>query len=405
MANSISTFSFNDPLYLHLSDAPGTSLVADPLIGAENYSVWSRAMKIALHAKNKLGFINGTYSKPAPNSPTLYQWERCNAVVLSWIFSSVSKEIFCGLVYASETSSVWADLKERFDKICGSRIYTIHRDIVRLSQGSVIISVYFSNLKQLWDELASLIASPSCDCPNSRTYVEHEQQQRLIQFLMGLNDSYSSDRSQILLMQQLPSVSHAYSLVCPEEAHRNLLVFQPIADAPTTAFYSSSSKYSETIKCDHCSVLGHTKNNCFRLIGYPPGHKLHRKFLQNKSFKPPSRNPRTVAHTLISDAPTTPVTSQSTPPSSAHFTPTQYAQILSLIENSTINSPPLVNLSGMATSLMSFSATNELILDSGANAYISGTSTGLQNPQPCLFSAGSVNLPNGNLDWEDNGDW
>ncbi|XP_075473458.1 uncharacterized protein LOC142504488 [Primulina tabacum] len=389
MANTTSTFGFNDPLYLHPSDAPDTSLVVDLLIGSENYSIWSRAMKIALQAKNKLGFINGTCRKPAANSPTLYQWERCNAVVLSWIFSSVSKEIFCGLVYANDASSVWADLKERFDKICGSRIYAIHRDIVRLSQGTTTISVYFSKLKQLWDELASLITSPSCDCPNSRAYAEHEQQQRLIQFLMGLNDNYSSIRSQILLMNPLPSVSQAYSLICQEEAHRNVLVFQQISDAPTTAFYSSSSKQSEIVKCDHCSIPGHTKDYCFRLIGYPPGHKLHKKFPQNKGCKLTSKNTRAFAHNLVSEASKPTAESQSPTSAGVQFTSTQYAQILRLLENSTINSPPSANLAGMATSLLSISDSNEWILDSGANAHISGTSTGLQNLQPCISAAGS----------------
>ncbi|XP_075475798.1 uncharacterized protein LOC142512403 [Primulina tabacum] len=136
---------------------------------------------------------------------------QCSCFVMD--FFSVSNEIFCGLVYAKDAFSVWADLKERFDKICGSRIYAIHRDIVRLSQGSSTISVYFSKLKQLWDELASLVTSPSCECPTSRSYVEYEQQQRLIQFLMGLNDSYGPIRSQILFMSPLPYVSQAYSLV------------------------------------------------------------------------------------------------------------------------------------------------------------------------------------------------
>lgn len=45
---------------------------------------------------------------------------------------------------------------------------------------------------------------------------------------------------------------------------------------------------------------------------------------------------------------------------------------------------------------MSISAANEWILDSGANAHISGTSTGLQNLQPCISPTGSVRLPNGN---------
>ncbi|XP_073277012.1 uncharacterized protein [Primulina huaijiensis] len=331
-------------------------------------------MKIALHAKNKLGFIDGTYRKPAANSPSLYQWERCNAVVLSWIFSSVSKEIFCGLVYAKDAYSVWEDLKERFDKICGSRIYVIHRDIVRLSQGSSTISVYFSKLKQLWDELSSMVTSPSCECLASRSYVEYEQQQRLIQFLMGLNDSYGPIRSQILLLSPLPSVSQAYSLVSQEESHRQVMTFQTITDAPTTAFYSSSFKQSGSIKCEHCSMPGHMKENCFRLIGYPPGHKLHKRFPQTKGTKGISRTPRVSAHNTISDASAT-----TTDASGVTFTPAQYAQILQLLENSTDKQEHSANLAG--------------------------TSTGLQNPQPCPASTGSVCLPNGTLDWEDNGDW
>ncbi|XP_073023515.1 uncharacterized protein [Primulina eburnea] len=205
-------------------------------------------------------------------------------------------------------------------------------------------------------------------------------------------------------MNPIPSVSQAYSLIC-QEAHRNVMVFQPISDAPTAAFYSSSSKHSEIIKCDHCSVPGHTKKYCFRLIGYPPGHKLHKRFPQNRGYKPPSKDTRVHAHTSISDASQTTAESQSPPSSGIQFTSTQYAQILKLIENSTIVSPPSANLAGMATSLLSISSTNEWILDSGANAHISGTSIGLQNLQPCSSTAGSVNLPNGTLDWEDNGDW
>lgn len=47
------------------------ALVLDPLIGTENYGVWSRAMLIALRAKNKIGFITGSSRKPAENHPTL----------------------------------------------------------------------------------------------------------------------------------------------------------------------------------------------------------------------------------------------------------------------------------------------------------------------------------------------
>ncbi|XP_075505774.1 uncharacterized protein LOC142542826 isoform X2 [Primulina tabacum] len=191
---------------------------------------------------------------------------------------------------------------------------------------------------------------------------------------MGLHDSYGPIRSQILLMSPLPSVSQAYSLVSQEESHRHVMTFQSMADAPTTAFYSSSSKHSDIVKCDHCSIPGHLKENCFRLIGYPPGHKLHKKFPQAKGIKGVLKPLRVSVHSTISDTSATPADT-----SGVTFTPTQYAQILRLLENSNVHQEHSANLAG--------------------------TSTGLQTPQPCPLTNGSVRLPNGTLNWEDNGDW
>ncbi|XP_075486480.1 uncharacterized protein LOC142526095 [Primulina tabacum] len=147
--------SFNDPLYIHPSDTPGMCLVNDHLTGTENYGVWSRAMLIALRAKNKTGFIDGTCTKPTLEQSTLHQWERCNALVLSWIMNSVSKEIFGGIVYAVDASTVWTDLKDQYDKINGSRIFALHREIGRLTQASNTVSSYYFRLRQLWDEYSS----------------------------------------------------------------------------------------------------------------------------------------------------------------------------------------------------------------------------------------------------------
>lgn len=93
MNPSESTIDFNHPLYLHPSDTPGTLLVSHQLLDVENYNVWSQTMKIALLAKNKLGLVDGTCSKDSLPKEMGYQWERCNAIVLSWILNTVSKEL------------------------------------------------------------------------------------------------------------------------------------------------------------------------------------------------------------------------------------------------------------------------------------------------------------------------
>lgn len=143
MAANTANFSIDDPLYLHPSDTPGVSLVLGPLIGTENYGVWSRAMLLALRAKNKLGYINGSCRKPAENHSHLHQWERCNAIVLSWLMSSVSKEIFSGIIYCTQATDVWTDLKERFDKICGSRIFSLHHNFMSFPRKFPNFHIFF----------------------------------------------------------------------------------------------------------------------------------------------------------------------------------------------------------------------------------------------------------------------
>ncbi|XP_028800665.1 uncharacterized protein LOC114755936 [Neltuma alba] len=120
---------FTHPLYLHPSDTQGAAIIPQILVGSENYNVWSWAMQIALRGKQKLGFIDGTCLKESQDPALQDQWERCNAVVLSWILNSISKELANGVVFYQNAHLVWTDLKERYDKVTGSRIFSIYREI------------------------------------------------------------------------------------------------------------------------------------------------------------------------------------------------------------------------------------------------------------------------------------
>lgn len=77
----------NRPLYLQPSDAPGVVQTRIMLIGMENYSSWSHAMKLALECKNNLGFIDGSVKRSAVGMEYEKQWDRCNALVTLWITS------------------------------------------------------------------------------------------------------------------------------------------------------------------------------------------------------------------------------------------------------------------------------------------------------------------------------
>ena len=114
------------------------------------------------------------------------------------------------------------DLQERFSQGNFSHYYQIQRSIIELQQNQDSIFTYYTKIKTLWDELK--ISSPviQCTCGGMKQLTNNEEKMRLSQFLMGLNESYLAIRGQIMLMQSLPTVEKAYSLLCEEEKQRGL---------------------------------------------------------------------------------------------------------------------------------------------------------------------------------------
>lgn len=51
---------------------------------------------------------------------------------------------------------------------------------------------------------------------------EKEEQNKVMQFLMGLDDSYATVRGQILLLKPLPSVLKVFSIVNQEKKQRGI---------------------------------------------------------------------------------------------------------------------------------------------------------------------------------------
>ena len=61
----------SSPYFLSNGDNPGVSFVGQRLT-KENYSTWSRAILIALDAKSKIGFIDGSIPKPQSSDHPYY---------------------------------------------------------------------------------------------------------------------------------------------------------------------------------------------------------------------------------------------------------------------------------------------------------------------------------------------
>ncbi|XP_075515626.1 uncharacterized protein LOC142550282 [Primulina tabacum] len=98
-------------------------------------------------------------------------------------------------------------------------------------------------------------------------------------FLMGLNESYSQIRAQILLVDPLPVIAKVFSLVVQEERQRFITTgtidtsFVPSTSAAVSVakkFMNSKGKGDKVFS--HCGYTNHTVDKCYKLHGFPPGH-------------------------------------------------------------------------------------------------------------------------------------
>ena len=293
-------------------------------------------MLIALSVKNKLGFIDGSIPKPASSDLLLLNsWIRNNNVVISSILNSISKDISVGIIFSESATDIWLDPKDRFQQSNGPRIFQLRCDMVNLTQDQDSVSVYFTKLKALWEELSNyrpICSCGKCTCGGVKALHDHYQMEYIMSFLMGLNDSYSQVCGKLLLMDPLPPLNKFFSLVSQEERQRtigsqfssngdttNNMAFVVHNESTRTSNASSSRSQSTGVSnrsgvpsggsqsvgpnrnpsrggrpfCTHCNYPGHTVDKCYKLHGYPPVYKHKSKF-------PPSTPPNSTMVNQIS---------------------------------------------------------------------------------------------------------
>lgn len=69
-------------------------------------------MRIALLDRNKLVMVNGAGEKSIFHNKYEFQWEQCNAIVLSWLTNFVTPSLVSSIAYASSAKRYGKILKK-----------------------------------------------------------------------------------------------------------------------------------------------------------------------------------------------------------------------------------------------------------------------------------------------------
>lgn len=244
-----SRFTFSDiqnPLFLHPSDGP-TSISVSKLQSADDYRTWKRSMEIQLLSKRKLGFVTGEEKRSVTDTTDAIQWDTCNNMVISWIHNNISDSIKKSTLFVNSTSQAWKSLETRFQVVNGSRKYKLSKDLFSLKHNGLSLVEYYTTLCTIWEELDDMNTLPAITVITDevKAFLEalevHKQEAKLFPFLNGLDETYASQRSQILMMSVLPSVEMACSMIQQEETQRNTLKLSDSSGQEIAAMYSKSN--------------------------------------------------------------------------------------------------------------------------------------------------------------------
>ncbi|VFQ91054.1 unnamed protein product [Cuscuta campestris] len=269
------------PYELKSVDTPALVITQIKLTG-DNYEEWARAVRIALRAKRKFGFVDGSIPLPEDDEEKAEEWWIVNAMLVSWIFNTIDGSLRNSITQVEEAALLWNDIQERFSVANGPRVNQLKKELANCRQNGQSITSYYGRMKSIWDKLGSIENLPACakcracKCGTIKTIETQKEEEKVHQFLMGLdNEGYSGVRSNILSTVPIAPLNRVYSTIIQQEGVLKVTTQEEEKNPVSFAVVGRTDRdranrdITRDVRCKHCGVTGHEISGCFQLIGYP----------------------------------------------------------------------------------------------------------------------------------------
>lgn len=394
------------PYDLTSSDNPG-SIISQPLLRGSNYDEWATNLRLALVARKKFGFVDGTIPQPKQDSTDLEDWWTNNALVVSWMKLTIDANVRTNLSHHDVARSLWEHIQKRFSVKNGSKIQRIKTEIATAQQRGQPIEAHFGYLNKLWTTLTDYrpmkrCKCGSCTCDLNLALEQERDEDRVHEFVRGLDDVYIPTRSALLSRVPFPTLDDVYNTLTQEEDSRMVVrsyteqtggVSFAVQSQPRNRGSPEDRDKSST--CTSCGRTGHSADTCFRQIGYPPwwGDRPRNKGPVNRGSAQASMKNRGKETALVNAMGALGVGSQGTSSSAiteadrvgfSGLNETQWRTLVSMLEER--KQPPPTRLSGK-----NFFET--WILDSGATNHMTGSKDYITDIQ--YMAPINIKLPDG----------
>ncbi|CAN1132862.1 hypothetical protein LINPERPRIM_LOCUS30328 [Linum perenne] len=155
---------------------------------------------------------------PDETDPKFESWDQSNTTVVPWIINSLDREISEVVIDNDSALELWKELQEKYGEADSVRIAQLRADISTFRQGNSTVTEYCNRLKNLWSEHVSFRPIPACECGGVKhvgtcnTYAavkNYQENDHVIDFIIGLNEEHETTKSQLLLMDPPPTLKVA----------------------------------------------------------------------------------------------------------------------------------------------------------------------------------------------------
>jgi hypothetical protein len=257
---------------------------------AKNYLKWSQLVKTLLKGKGKAEHL--TEEPPEETDPKFKKWDTEDSAIMGWLWSAMAPEISDTCMFLNTAKEIWKALEESYSKAKdAAQIYDVKVKTMAAKQGNKTVTEYANHLKALWMELDHYRVVKAKCSEDTTILKEYIEQDRVYDFLVGLNCDFDQVRVQILGKEKVPSINEVVAIVRSEESRRGLMLAPPPVESSAMLVEKNSTmiadqkngggtyveKKGEETWCTYCNKPRHLRENCWKLKGKPPSRQWGKK--------------------------------------------------------------------------------------------------------------------------------
>ena len=327
------------------------TITSEKFIHSENYLSWSASVEIWFMGQGYEDHLI-TPEDAIPNVNKVH-WKKIDAQLYSVLWQSVDPKILLHLRAYKTCSKFWNQAKVLYTNDI-QRLYKVASAIVNIRQQDMDLSNYIGQIASLKEEFLTLMPLTS-DVGAQQTRIDKFF---LVLTLIGLRPDLETVRDQILGSPSVPSLDDVFARLLRISSTQTLPSDSPsdssvlVSHTNLRGGHSGNRSRGQRPHCTYCNKLGHTRDRCYQLHGWPP-RTAHVAQSSDSDPQPPQTPSSS--------------TSQGIPP-----TDSEYGDYLRYQAAKLASVASVAQTGNASACLTHTSSLGPWILDSGASDHISG---------------------------------